>query len=480
MSDISRLRARVKIKRIFGQGNRWKLRAAMMAVIDAAIVAASYFLGLLLRFDFMFSHIPSGYMHGYAVLIGPYIALTLVIFFVLKLYHSVWSFASVNELMRMIEAYVLIEGCVALIYVITRIRMPLSFWIIGGFSAFVLSTALRFSYRFARGVRVSLSDRTAGNKARGNRPGAASDRVMIVGAGDAGKVILHEYMTSSYLHTNVCCFIDDNKNKHGRYLDGVPIVGGRNAISRNVARYNVNKIVVAMPSASAQTRKEIIDICSSTGCKVQVVPGVYQLVDGEVSVSRLRDVQIEDLLGRDQVQVSLDEIRAFLQGKTVLVTGGGGSIGSELCRQIAASDPKMLIIFDVYENNAYAIQQELIRTYEGKLPLVTLIGSVRNTSRVNWVMETYRPDIVFHAAAHKHVPLMEDSPNEAIKNNAIGTYKLAQAAVHYGVKRFVMISTDKAVNPTNVMGASKRLCEMVVQMMNRRREALAADRKSVV
>jgi FlaA1/EpsC-like NDP-sugar epimerase len=313
--------------------------------------------------------------------------------------------------------------------------------------------------------------------------GAGNDQVMIIGAGAAGKTIIHEYMTSERLHTHVCCVIDDNPGKKGRYIDGVPIVGNRKDIAHAVEEFGINKIIVALPGAPAQARKEIINICSETSCKVQTVPGIFQLVDGEVSVSKLRDVQIEDLLAREQVEVSLNEINTFIEGKTVLVTGGGGSIGSELCRQIVSSRPGLLIILDIYENNAYAIQQELIRHYGARLPLVTLIGSVRDENRVNSIFRKYKPQIVFHAAAHKHVPLMEDSPDEAIKNNVLGTCKVAKAALENGTERFVLISTDKAVNPTNIMGASKRLCEMVIQMMNRQAKSAplgAGDREAVM
>lgn len=293
------------------------------------------------------------------------------------------------------------------------------------------------------------------------------DRVMIIGAGSAGQALIKEMINSNKIHTQVVCIIDDNPDKNGRVLEGIPIVGNRYTIPEMVRKYEVNRIIYAIPTVHGEDRKEILNICKDTGCRLQTVPGVYQLVNGEVSVSKLRNVEITDLLGRAQVQVNMDEIFFSIKGKTLLVTGGGGSIGSELCRQIAAAGPKQLIIFDMYENNAYEIQQELKRKYGSKLNLTVLIGSVRNTNRVRDIMQTYRPDAVFHAAAHKHVPLMEDSPNEAIKNNVMGTYKTAVAAARAGVKKFVLISTDKAVNPTNIMGASKRLCEMVVQMMNR-------------
>ena len=318
---------------------------------------------------------------------------------------------------------------------------------------------VRFSYRL---VRSWITSKEKEKNEQEEKP----DRVMVIGAGKAGQALIKEMKISSHLNTKVCCVIDDNPNKKGRLLEGVPIVGNRYDIVDKVKEYEITRIVYAIPATTGKNRKDILNLCKDTGCRMQTVPGTYQILNGEVSVTKLRDVEITDLLGRAQVRVNNAEILEALQGRVVMVTGGGGSIGSELCRQIAKSDPKMLIIFDIYENNAYAIQQELKRKYPD-LNLVTLIGSVRNTRRVGSVIEKYLPDVIYHAAAHKHVPLMEDSPNEAIKNNVEGTYKVAQAAAQWGVKKFVLISTDKAVNPTNIMGASKRLCEMVVQMMNR-------------
>ena len=336
-------------------------------------------------------------------------------------------------------------------------NIPISVWVMGLVFCFSGTTAMRFGYRFIRFISNST---LRSNKNRTN--------VMIIGAGSCGKEVIHEYTMSQHLNAKVCCAIDDNPIKKGRVLDGVPIVGNRNDIPKMVSKYEIDEIVFAIPDARGVDKKDILDICSATGCKVRVIPGIYQMIEGSVKVSSLRDVQIEDLLGRDPVKANMESIRKYITGKTVMVTGGGGSIGSELCRQIAKADPKLLIIFDIYENNAFWIERELREKYGDKLNMIALIGSVRNTNRVNSVMEKYHPEIIFHAAAHKHVPLMEGSPNEAIKNNVGGTYKMAQAAVKWGVERFVLISTDKAVNPTNVMGASKRICEMVIQMMDRR------------
>ena len=311
---------------------------------------------------------------------------------------------------------------------------------------------IRFSYRFCRYLKEAREQRFG--------CGEPQKRVMIIGAGDAGRAIIKEILDSRHLTMKVCCVIDDDCNKEGRYINGIPIIGDRSVILKNVEKYKIDKIILAIPSASKEERREILEICKMTKCELKMLPGMYQLIDGELNIGKLRDVEITDLLGRDPIRVNLDEIMGYVEQKVIMVTGGGGSIGSELCRQIAMYNPKQLIIFDVYENNAYEIQQELKR-HHPELNLVVLIGSVRNTHRMETVFEKYRPDIVYHAAAHKHVPLMEDSPNEAIKNNVFGTYKTAKAASEYGVKRFVLISTDKAVNPTNIMGASKRLCEMI-------------------
>ena len=438
---------------------QWVVRAVVLALFDVVFVAVSYFIALMLRFDFIYSHIDANYITGYRRLIIPYCICVVVIFYIFRLYHSIWRFASVSELERMVLAWATFQLVVLVIYFITKIRMPMSFWAGGAIIGFLLTTSIRFSYRFLRGVRGSLEQR------QGSVTG--NERVMVIGAGESGRSIIHEYIMSRYLNARVCCVIDDNPVKKGRYLDGVPIEGGRQEIRRCVEEYQITTIIFAIPAASGIEKKEILDICGQTGCKVKVIPGIYQLVDGKVSVSQLRDVQIEDLLGRDPITVNNEEVHRYIHGKVVMVTGGGGSIGSELCRQVARDDPKQLIIFDIYENNAYEIQQELKRKYP-ELNLVTLIGSVRNTNRVNSILEKYRPELIIHAAAHKHVPLMEDSPDEAIKNNVGGTWKLSEAAIRYGVKRFVMISTDKAVNPTNVMGATKRICEMIIQMMNRR------------
>ena len=431
-------------------------RAVILVFVDVLSISASYFAALMLRFDFIYSNIPSEYLEGYIRSLPYWLIVTVATFYILRLYHSVWSFAGVSELIRMVAAYLIlipfyVGGCLVM-----DLSMPRSFYFIGYIVSFCLTIGVRFSYRLLRAYLERVRS-----------IGSTKERVMIIGGGSAGQILIREFLNSHWLNTKVCCVVDDNPYKKGKLINGVTIEGDRHDIPSLVEKYHIDRIIFAIPTASVQERKEILNICKECGCKLQTIPGIYQLVNEEVSVSKLRDVEITDLLGREQLQVNNDEILKMISQKTVLVTGGGGSIGSELCRQIASADPGCLVIFDIYENNAYAIQQELIRNYPG-LNLVTLIGSVRNKNRIRYVMKTYRPDVVFHAAAHKHVPLMEDSPNEAIKNNVLGTYKTAVAAAKYGVKKFVLISTDKAVNPTNIMGASKRLCEMVVQMMNRK------------
>ena len=432
-------------------------RIVLLVVVDILSVFAAFFVGLWLRYDFSFGTIPRAYMWNYLSFAAVWSLISVGIFACFGLYHSIWRFASVDEFIRIMGAY-LVLGVGNLLYMLlSNHSMPYSFYILGYVFSFIGTVAIRFFYRLLQGLNVHLNHLSS-NKGKEN--------IMIIGAGEAGRALVTELDNSTSINSRVACVIDDNPAKRHKRLGGVPIVGDRYDIPDAVKRYNIDSIVFAIPTAAPAARKEILDICATTNCRVRVVPGMYQLVSGEVSVSRLRDVDPQDLLGRDPIKVNMDEIFRYISGKVVMVTGGGGSIGSELCRQIARPNPAQLIIFDIYENNAYDIQMELQRTCPN-LNLEVLIGSVRNTARLDYVLGKYRPELVFHAAAHKHVPLMEDSPNEAIKNNVFGTYKMAQAAAKYGVKRFVLISTDKAVNPTNIMGASKRLCEMVVQMMNR-------------
>lgn len=425
---------------------------------DVVATMLSFFLGLWFRYDFSFQEIRTEHLQGFLSAIGPWCVITIVVFLCFRLYSSIWAFVSTSEVFRIAGAYLVLAVIGTLVFRFDGFLMPRSSMVMGYLLSFAMTVLIRFSYRLWRTAQRQLSHMAHANGLK---------NVMLIGAGDAGRALAMEFLSSDYVKDHLSCVIDDNPVKLNKRLCGVPIVGNRYDIPAMAKQYKISKIIFAIPSCPAKTRKEILDICTTTGCEVQMLPGIYQMVNGEVSVSKLRQVDPQDLLGRDPIQVNLEEIFGYIHGKTVLVTGGGGSIGSELCRQIAGAEPEMLIIFDIYENNAYDIQQELRRSFP-ELNLEVLIGSVRNTSRVDWVVGHYRPDLIFHAAAHKHVPLMEDSPNEAIKNNVFGTYKVASAAAKYGVRRFVLISTDKAVNPTNIMGASKRLCEMVIQMMDRR------------
>ena len=434
----------------------WKLISLYLVIYDIFAVNVSYLAALFFRFDMHISSIPPEYMHAFIKFAPIYTIFSLFVFHILRLYNSLWQFASFDELNRIIISSIFTTLFQVSFMTILMMRMPISYYVFGAFLQFAMIVGIRFSYRYINLER---------NRRYNNQ--AAIHNVMIIGAGAAGKTILREMRNSQGMSGKACCVIDDNPNKWDRTMEGVPVVGGRDSIMNAVKTYNIDRIMFAIPSASTEDKRDILNICKETKCELKSLPGIYQLANGEVSLSKMKDVNVEDLLGRDPIKVDMCEVFKQLTDKTILVTGGGGSIGSELCRQIAAHNPKQLIIFDIYENNAYAIQQELVRKYGNKLNLVTLIGSVRDSRRLDMIFDKYRPDIVYHAAAHKHVPLMETSPNEAIKNNVVGTYKVAYMALKYDVERFVLISTDKAVNPTNIMGASKRLCEMVIQSMER-------------
>ena len=440
---------------------KWNLSAIMkvtlIVILDIVCTAASFFFGLWFRADFVFSEISPVHLSYFLSAILPWCAITVIVFAFFRLYNSIWAFVSVSEMFRIIGAYLTLAVLGVAIFHFDGKFMPRSSMLVGFVFSFVFTASIRYSYRMMISAYRQLI-RMAGRDTVRN--------VMVIGAGDAGQMLISEFQRRRHLRDVVVCAIDDNAVKRHKWICGVPIVGGREEIPNAVKQYKISKIIFAIPSCPAGARKAILDICSTTGCQVQLLHGMGQMITGEIGVSKLRPVDPQDLLGREPIQVNQDQILSFIRGRVVLVTGGGGSIGSELCRQIARANPERLIIFDIYENNAYDIQMELRRDYP-ELKLEVLIGSVRNMSRLEWIMERYHPELVFHAAAHKHVPLMEDSPNEAIKNNVFGTYNMARASAKYGVKRFVLISSDKAVNPTNIMGASKRLCEMVVQMMNR-------------
>ncbi len=425
-----------------------------LSIVDMITIVLNSYLALFLRVmddsRELKMYLPG--IHNY-VLIN--VITTLVIFVVLNLYNRVWSYASAHEAVSIIVACLSSTALQALGMNLLFIREPRSYPIIYFMLLTMTTLITRFSYRMLHIMEQGMA-----------RSKSRARNTIVIGAGEAGSMIITELKTSRYLNQKVVCVIDDNPFKKGKYIHGIKIVGGRDVIEKYAEKYNAEEIILAIPSASPKDTKDILRICNRTSCKMKVLPGMYQLINEDISVSKLREVSIEDLLGRDTIDIDLESVGEYVHNKRVLVTGGGGSIGSELCRQIAAHQPRQLIIFDIYENNAYDIQQELKRKYPG-LQLDTLIGSVRNTKRIEGVMEMYRPDVVFHAAAHKHVPLMEDSPNEAIKNNVLGTYKTARAADKFGVKKFVLISTDKAVNPTNIMGASKRLCEMIIQTFSK-------------
>ena len=426
----------------------WQKIALFLILYDALMVNVAYFLALLVRHDFHYTAIDEIYIVTWERFAPFYALLCVVIFMLLGLYRSIWRFASVNEFAKTLLASTLASALHVVITLLFSARMPISYYLIGAFLQFAFVVIVRFSYR----VYLAMSSIVGKN---------TKDRIMLIGAGAAGQMILRD-LNDDPAKGKVVCVIDDNANKWGRYIENVRVVGGRESILENVEKYQVNKIYLAIPSASMSERRDVLNICNETDCEIKNLPGMYQFVTGQLTASALKDVSIEDLLGRDPIKPDLTEVFEFIRGKTVMVTGGGGSIGSELCRQIAGHSPKRLIIFDIYENNAYDIQLEL-KDKHPELDIVVLIGSVRDSRRIFQVCRDYRPQIVYHAAAHKHVPLMEDSPCEAIKNNPIGTYKTAYAAMLHGCERFVLISTDKAVNPTNIMGASKRLCEMIIQ-----------------
>lgn len=427
----------------------WKVITVLLIIYDFLAIIMSYFLALWIRFDCNFSEIDLPYFRTYCRTILIYALFCVAVLGALRLYKSIWRFASYTELLRIIYATVFTGVIYCIAVNIFIMRMPVSYYFFGVLMQFILTLGIRFSYRFVLLLR--------GQK----NPDKRQKRVMIIGAGKAGQMILRDIKNSKEVNKKVCCFIDDNHNKWGRYIDNVPVFGGRDSIMEAVKKFGIEKIYVTIPSAKPEDKRDILRICNETSCELLNLPGMYQLYTGEVLVSKMKPVQTEDLLGRDPIRTDMSEVFEYIKDKVVLVTGVG-SIGSELARQIAAHNPKRLVLFDIYENNAYDIQQELKKKYPN-LKLNTIIGSVRDSRKIFQVFEEFRPDIVYHAAAHKHVPLMEDSPCESIKNNAIGTYKTAYAAMVHGCKRFVLISTDKAVNPTNIMGASKRLCEMIIQ-----------------
>ena len=461
-----------KMKRFIAGLEHWKIINIGIGIYDALTVNLAFLLALWLRFDCQISEMPDYYVRAFLHFAPIYTIVSCFVFWRMRLYRSIWRFASYSELLRVTAATSLtfvfqLVGSTVWMNAYTWFgvgvfygadRMPLSYYVFGIMMQFFFVLGIRFSYRFILLLR-DMRDKKA---EEGN-----AVNVMIIGAGAAGRTILQELIKSREINRVARCFIDDNPNKWNRYIEGVPVVGNRDDILSAAKKYNIHQILLAIPTATAENKRDILNICKETGCELKTLPALYQLVNGEASVASMKKVTIEDLLGRPPIKADMEQVYEFLNGKRVLITGAGGSIGSVAAQQVASHNPEQLILFDVYENNVYELEQELKDAYP-KLKLVVLIGSVRDSRRINQVFETYKPDVVYHAAAHKHVPLMESSPNEAIKNNAIGTYKTAYAAMMNGCKRFVLISTDKAVNPTNIMGASKRLCEMIIQTFDQK------------
>ena len=440
-----------------GEKTQLNIRRIFLVSFDVISIIIAAYGSLLLRFN---GPIESQYLHRVNILIGSMILIGLAIFITFRLYHSLWQFASIIELKNIIFASIMSAIANILICELTGNPLPRSCYFIYFLLLVLMVGGSRFIYRFIRLY-------AARHNIRGRKEQRPLEKVMIIGAGVAGEKVYKEILGSKSIYKEVICFIDDEPSKWNRTIHGVSIYGGRDKIIEAVNKYKIEEIMVAMPSASKRDLIDIFNICKETKCKLKKLPGIYQFINEDVHISDLKEVEIQDLLGRDPIKVNLADIMGYVTDKVVMVTGGGGSIGSELCRQIAANKPKQLIIVDIYENNAYDIQLELKHNYP-ELNLETLIASVRNEVKVNKLFEIYHPDIVYHAAAHKHVPLMEDSPNEAIKNNVFGTLNVARAADKYNAQKFILISTDKAVNPTNVMGATKRLCEMIVQTYNKR------------
>ena len=430
------------------------VRRFFLFLTDTFLLNACVYLSLIMRFDVGIVSIEPQYISNYVENMLPYTIMSLLIFWLFRLYHSLWQYASIAEVYRIAEACIIVEVVHFLSNKIAGNMLPRSCYFNAAIYLIIAICASRFMYRMIRTVL---------NKYRNIK---TSNNVMIIGAGEATNVIMREIQNSSYLaNSNIACIIDDDRRKVGKYIRGVKVIGTRDKIKEAAKLYDIDEIIFAIPSASNEVKRDILNICEETDCTLKILPGVYQMVDGEINVNSIRNVDVLDLLGRDPIEVDIESIMGYVKDKVIMVTGGGGSIGSELCRQLVSHKPKQLIIFDIYENNAYDIQQELKINYPDA-NVVTLIGSIRNVSRLESVFAQYKPDIVYHAAAHKHVPLMEVSPDEAVKNNVVGTWNVARMADKYGVKKFVMISTDKAVNPTNVMGATKRICEMIVQTYN--------------
>lgn len=432
--------------------NKKRIRIIMFIILDVLALTLCSFLALALRLDF---HLEQNYINNIYKYLFTDSLILICIFSIFRLYKSMWSYASINETINIIISCSIYEIISFLYKQILEVNLPRSFYIIELFLLYIFIGAIRYSYRIARVIKDYYHEKSG------------LTNTMIIGAGEAGRMLITEiYNNKVNFNNKICCIIDDDKNKIGSYIKNIPVVGNREYIEKAVENYNIEEIIIAMPSIGRENLNIIIDECQKTNCTIKTLPGLNELV-GKPTMKKVRPLSYEDFLGRKEIVVDLKEISKSLCNKVILVTGGGGSIGSELCRQIAKCQPEELIIFDIYENNAYDIEQELLRNYP-KMNLKTIIGSVRDYARVESIFKEYHPEYVFHAAAHKHVPLMEASPNEAIKNNCLGTLNVVKLADIYKVKKFVLISSDKAVRPTNVMGATKRICEMIIQTYNKK------------
>lgn len=428
------------------------IRKILLIITDIILVNLSYYFSLLLRFD---ANIPSEYISLYLNNSLKITIIAILSFSIFRLYKSLWRYASIDELISVVIANIVASSLTFTILTLMNVNFPKSIYLIALLLNIAFVGGLRFGYRVLRNIKNKFT-----------KNGFKKDRVLIIGGGSAGSIVIKEIKESDHLNKDIIGIIDDDKRKIGKRIHNVPILGTREDIINIAKKEKVDEIILAIPSAPKKEIKNILEICKETKCKIRTLPGVYELIDGKISIKKIRDVEIEDLLGREPVKIDLNEIGQYLENQVVLVTGGGGSIGSELCRQIARFNPKKLLILDMYENNAYDIQNELKRKYGDKLNQEVIIANIRERKRLEKVFEKYHPDLIFHAAAYKHVPLMEENPTEAIKNNVFGTLNLVELADEYNVKRFVLISTDKAVNPTNVMGASKRIAEKIIQAMN--------------
>ncbi|MDB2070492.1 nucleoside-diphosphate sugar epimerase/dehydratase [Clostridium paraputrificum] len=431
---------------------------SILVVMDSILIFFAYFVAFIFRFKYTDISIAD-----VVILYGNYIgriffvcALFVSIFVLFRQYKSIWSIASIDEFISGVVATSVGTIIILVMSYFDNSRIPLMVTIMAGIMIMIFCNGIRIGWRIVRRTLIYVSDRSNGNY----------KRVLVVGAGGAGALVANEYKKNPQYKKKVVAFIDDFSEKKGTYVSGIKVLGNRYDIQEVVESQRIEEVIIAISELNEVELKKILDECKKTTAQVKIMPGVSEVIDGKFSVKKIRDVDVEDLLGREPIKLDFSDISSYIENKVIMVTGGGGSIGSELCRQIVRFNPKELIIFDIYENNAYDLQNELLRKYEN-LNLKTLIGSVRDRKRLNSIFKEYRPQVVFHAAAHKHVPLMEDSPGEAIKNNILGTLNTAELASEYGVERFVLISTDKAVNPTNVMGATKRMCEMVIQSIDK-------------